>query len=266
MIGGIVAAYYFGSFKLRSKIERITIRSIHVVRSPEFMPGPIVTVLNMAYDAIPESQGLVVEGGELAHEDTPLIAGVPQSDSPVRVLHNKSYINLFNERERQSSCIAFKISDRDRQKAKIPDDFFEDPRIKQLRASDMELGRWMPQPIAPPAALAKAFGEDGANEAHLVTNLAPMTATFTKGLWKRLLKELTVTYPKRFGEIWIYLGDSSTRGKGVGMATMNVLVQKARELELKELELEQTKKNQTKQLAANFAGGLVGSVATSLVS
>jgi endonuclease G len=220
MIGGIAAAYYFGSFELRSKMERITIRSIHVVRSPEFMPGPIVSALNMVYDAIPESQGLVVEGGELAHEETPLIAGVPQSDSPLRVLHNKSYINLFNERERQSSCIAFKLSDRERHKAKAPDDFFEDPRIKQLRARDMELGQWMPQPIAPPAALAKAFGQDGANEARLVSNLAPMTAAFTNGLWKRLIKELTVTYPKRFGEIWVYVGpvirlESSKLASGV---------------------------------------------------
>ena len=132
-IGGLTAAYYFGSFALRTQMERVAIKSINGVRSPEWMPRPIVSLLNMGYDAIPESQGLVVEGGELGHEGSPLIAGVPQSKSPVRVLYNKSYINLFNEKERQATCIAFKISDEARLDADIPDGFFEDPRIKQLR-------------------------------------------------------------------------------------------------------------------------------------
>jgi endonuclease G len=205
-IGALIATYYFGSFKLRTQMERVAIKSINVVRSPEWMPRPIVSLLNLGYDAIPGSQGLVVEGGELGHEDSPLIAGVPQSKAPVRVLHNKSYINLFNERERQAACIAFKLSGDDQHRAKVRDDFFEDPRIKQLRAKDMKMGQWTPHTIAPPSALASASGEVGANEALLVTNLAPMTDAFSTGLWQRLIQEVTVTYPKRFGEIWIYLG------------------------------------------------------------
>jgi endonuclease G len=205
-IGASIAAYYFGSFKLRTQMERVAIRSINLVRSPEWMPRPFVSLLNMGYDAIPGSLGLVVEGGELGHEDSPLIAGVPHSKSPVRVLHNQSYINLFNEKERQAACIAFKIRDEDRANADIPDDFFEDPRIKQLRAKDMRLGQWMPHAIAPPQALATEFGEVGANEACLVTNLAPMSEAFSAGLWQRLIREIAVSYPKRFGEIWIYLG------------------------------------------------------------
>ncbi len=205
-IGAITAAYYFGTFKLRTQMERVAIKSINAVRSPEWMPRPFVSLLNMGYDAIPASQGLVVEGGELGHEDSPLIAGVPQSKSPVRVLYNQSYINLFNEKERQTTCIAFKLSGNERQDATVPDDFFEDPRIKQLRTKDLRLGQWMPHPIAPPNALASAFGEVGANEACLVTNLAPMSEAFSAGLWQRLIREIAVSYPKRFGEIWIYLG------------------------------------------------------------
>ncbi len=148
----------------------------------------------------------MVEGGELGHDETPLIAGLPGSNSPVRVLRNKSYINLFNEKARQTTCIAFKLSGGDPQDAPIPDDFFEDPRIKQLRARDLLLGYWQPQTIAPAQALAAEFGTVGANEACLVTNLAPMSATFSSGLWQRLMYEITVTYPRRFGETWIYLG------------------------------------------------------------
>jgi len=68
------------------------------------------------------------------------------------------------------------------------------------------LGQWTPQTIAPPSALAGEFGEVGANEACLVTNLAPMSEAFSAGLWERLTREIAVSYPKRFGEIWIYLG------------------------------------------------------------
>jgi endonuclease G len=205
-ICALAAAYYFGSFGLRTQMERIAIKSINAARAPEWMPRPIVSLLNMGYDAIPGSQGLAVEGGELGHEESPLIAGVPPSKSPVRVLHNKSYINLFNEKERQTACIAFKLSDGDRQDATVPEGFFEDPRIKQLRARDMRLGQWTPGAIAPAVALAGEFGEVGANEAHLVTNLAPMSTKFREGLWQRLMQEITVCYPRRFEEVWIYLG------------------------------------------------------------
>ena len=202
----LIASYYFGSFALRAQIERAAIQAINAVRSPEWLPRPITSLLNLAYDTIPGSQGLVVEGGELGHDETPLIAGLPGSKTPVRVLRNNSYINLFNEKERQTTCIAFKLSGRDRQDAPIPDDFFEDPRIKQLRARDLRLGQWQPQTIAPAQALAAEFGAVGANEACLVTNLAPMSAAFSSGLWQRLIYEITVTYPRRFGETWIYLG------------------------------------------------------------
>jgi len=205
-VGALIAAYYFGSFGLRTQMERVAIRSINVARAPEWMPRPIVSLLNLGYDAIPGSQGLAVEGGELGHDESPLIAGVPTSKSAVRVLHNKSYINLFNEKQRQARCIAFTLSDSDRLDATVADGFFEDPRIKQLQARDMRLGQWMPGAIAPPAALAGEFGTLGANEAHLVTNLAPMSEKFRDGLWQRLMQEITISYPKRFGEIWIYLG------------------------------------------------------------
>lgn len=205
-MGALVAAYYFGSFALRTKMEHIAIQSINVARSAEWMPRPVIHLLNIGYDAIPESEGLVVEGGELGHDDSPLIAGVPQTKSPIRVLHNKSYINLFHEKELHTICIALKLSGNAQYDATVPSDFFEDTRIKQLRAQDMHLGQWMPHSIAPPEALAREFGEVGANEACLVTNLAPMSEAFNSGVWQRLMHEITVNYPKRFGETWIYLG------------------------------------------------------------
>jgi endonuclease G len=205
-IAALSATYHFGSFKLRAQMERAAIKSINAVRSQGWVPRPIVRLLNLGYDTIPESQGLVVEGGELGYEDSPLIAGIPQSEFPVRVLHNQSYITLFNEKDRHPVCIAFKASKRDQQHATIPSAFFEDPRIRQLRVQDLRIGPWTPHTIAPASALARRLGEVGANEACLVTNLAPMSEAFSTGLWQQLIHEITVTYPQRFGDIWIYLG------------------------------------------------------------
>ena len=206
VICGFAATYHLGSFERRTQMEQRAMQAINAARSPEWMPRPVVSLLNAGYDVIPGSQGLAVEGGELGHEDSRFIAGVPQSKAPVRVLRNKSYTNLFDEQKRQATCIAFKLSDRDRQNAPIPDTFFEDPRIKQLSALDMRRGQWAPKYIAPAAALAGEYGEMGANEACLVTNLAPMSETFSEGLWQQLMNEITINYPKRFGEVWITLG------------------------------------------------------------
>lgn len=205
-IGTLAALYYFGSFGRRTQMEAVVITCINTVRTPEWLPQPIINILNRAYDLIPASHGLVVEGGEIGHNESPLIAGVPLSKSAVRVLYNKSYINLFDERRGQTRCVAFKLSSSDREQADIPADFFEDPRIRELRAADIRMSQWDAQPLAPPQALAGEFSEIGANEASLVTNLVPMRAAFHAGLWQRLLREITETYAQRFDEIWIYLG------------------------------------------------------------
>ena len=205
-IAAVSATYYFGPFKLRAQMEHVAIQALNATRSPEWMPTPVVQLLNMGFDRIPGSQGLVVEAGELGYGDSPLITGVPQTKSPIRVLHNTSYINLFSEQTLQSRCVAFKLSEQSEQQGSIPDGFFEDPRIKQLSTNDLKVGAWSLSPLAPPQALAQAFGDVGANEAHLVTNLAPMSTKFRDGPWQRLMEEITIHYPKRFGEVWICLG------------------------------------------------------------
>jgi endonuclease G len=211
-IGAIAATYYWGSFELRNKMERAAMQSLNVLRSPDWMPRPITGLFNAAYDAIPGSQGLAVDAGELGHESSALIAGIPTAQTPIRVLHNESYINLFSEPTRQTTCIALKLSNTTPQKATIPTVFFEDPRIKQLRERDFSAAGLQAQPMAPPVALAETFGSVGANESHLVTNLVPMSTALSDGVWKALLRELTESYPQRFGEVWIYLGPITRNG------------------------------------------------------
>jgi len=205
-VGMLAALYHFGSFALRMRMEAVAVAWINTVRTPEWMPRLIINRLNQVYDIIPASQGLVVEGGEIGHDASPLIAGVPLSTSPLRVLYNKSYINLFDERQGQTTCIAFKLSGANQRTALLPTEYFEDPRVRELRVSDIGTGQWHAQPLVPPQTLASEFGEIGANEASLVTNLVPMRTAFHTGLWQRLIQEISQSYPQRFDETWIYLG------------------------------------------------------------
>jgi endonuclease G len=204
-IAAVSASYYFGSFELRRQLQHAAIHALNMVRGPEFMPRAVVTALNTVYDSIPGSAGLEVEGGELGYEDSPLLAGVPLSQAPVRVLRNQSYINLYDEQLRQSRCVAFKLEAAARQPAAVPQQFVADPRIPNRHVGELPRGPWQAQPMAPAAALGQAFGSAAAKEAHLVTNLVPMPHNL-QALWQRLMHELTVHYPKRFGEIWIYAG------------------------------------------------------------
>jgi endonuclease G, mitochondrial len=202
----LTGAYYFGSFETRAKVNHQTMRALNTVRTPAWIPHPISVVFDRIYDAVPSSEGMVVEGGELGRSDSSILAGIPQSRKAMRVLNNTSYINLYDEKERQTLCIAFRVSDGPDKKATISSELFEDPRVSAVRASEMRLGKWVPTPIAPPIALAKEFGPIGADEAKLTTNCAPMPQNYAAGIWDDAMTTIAEHYPKRFGELWIYTG------------------------------------------------------------
>jgi endonuclease G len=203
----ISGLYYFGSFETRAKMERIAMATLNTPRTHGSMPAPITRLFDLPYGWIPSSAGMVVEGGELGRDpDSPFLAGMPHSRQSIRSLLQPSYINLFNERKRQAACIALRLDDGPRQKAKIPGPPQIDARVPRLTTEAMTLGKWKAHPITPPAALAGQYGERGASDAMLATQHAPMTEAFASGPWTKAMRELTRRYPKRFGEVWIYLG------------------------------------------------------------
>ena len=115
VIGGI---YYFSSFEIRAKMERVALSAINSSRTHGAMPALMTPIFDSLYDAIPSSVGMVVEGGELGRDpETPFLAGIPNSRMPIRVLLQPSYINLFNERSQQTACIAIRLDDTKRKKA-----------------------------------------------------------------------------------------------------------------------------------------------------
>ena len=217
-IGGI---YYFSPFEIRAKIEGVALSIINTPRVHGAMPNLITPILDSLYDTIPSSSGMVVEGGELGRDqDSHFLAGIPNSRMPIRPLLQASYINLFNERSQQAACIAIRFDDSKRKKANIGDSIQADARIPRLSAQAMTLGEWLPHPIAPAKALTGQHGGRGAIDAQLATNYAPMTKTFADGVWKKVMYEFTQRYPKRFDEVWVYLGpvyltESSKLGSGI---------------------------------------------------
>ena len=221
VIGGI---YYFSPFEIRAKMEGVALSIINTPRTHGAMPTLITPILDSLYDTIPSSGGMVVEGGELGRDqDSPFLAGIPNSRIAIRPLLQASYINLFNERSQQAACIAIRFDDSKRKKANTGDSIQIDVRIPKLSAKAMTLGEWLPQPIAPPKALIGQHGERGAIDAQLATNYAPMTETFADGVWRKVMHEFTQRYPKRFGEVWVYLGPayltkSSKFGSGISLA------------------------------------------------
>ncbi len=220
LLGGL---YYFGSFETRASMERVAMATLNPVRTHPNTPSPFSNLLNQAYDLIPSSEGLVVEGGELGrNEDSHLIAGMPHGRFAIRPLRQPSYINLFNERSQQAACIALRLNGSANQKAKSDDKILPDARIPRLDTRSMTLGQWTPHPIAPAKALIRQEGERGASDAQLATNYAPMPDDFANGPWQRALSELTDRYPKRFDEVWIYLGpayrsESSKLASGIAI-------------------------------------------------
>ena len=219
-IGGI---YYFSSFEIRAKMERVALSIINTPRTHGAMPALITPIYDSLYDTIPSSGGMVVAGGELGRDqDSPFLAGIPTSRMPSRPLLQASYINLFNEQNQQAACIAIRLDNTKRKKANTDDSLQIDARIPRLSAQAMTLGECLPQPIAPAKALIGQHGERGAIDAQLTTNYAPMTETYADGVWRKVMHEFTQRYPKRFGEVWVYLGpayltESSKFGSGISL-------------------------------------------------
>ncbi len=198
--------YFFGSYGVRGKMEQNASALLNKLRSSVEWPGFIEGGLDAVYDAVPHSEGLIVDGGELGHEGSPLLAGVPLSRTPVRLLNNKTSVNVFSPALRSSLCLAYHLTGEGDQSISPSTQAYDDPRVPQLSASHLNYRQWTARPLAPPQFVAAEFGQTGSNEAMLSTQLSPMRAEFASGVWQELSQELFVNYPMRFGEVWVYTG------------------------------------------------------------
>ncbi|WPJ94447.1 DNA/RNA non-specific endonuclease [Coraliomargarita algicola] len=204
ILGGI---YYFGSFDTRAKMEQWALGTLNIARTSGATPAPLAASLDTLYDRIPSSEGLLVEGGELGRsDDSVFLAGIPYSRQAIRALPQPSYTNLFSESRLQTACIALRLKDANQEEAQAEDRIQVDARVAQLTAHALTHGDWQAHPIAPAQALIRQHGARGAKDAQLATNHVPMTEAFATGVWAKVMREFTLRYPHRFGEVWLYLG------------------------------------------------------------
>ena len=216
------AVYYFSSYSVRGKMEQSASSVLNSLRSSLPWPGFIEAGFNAVYDAVPHSEGLIVDSCELGHDGSPLLAGVPTAKRPIRVLNNKTNVNVFSPDRGSSLCLAYYLSGEGRQRASAATQAYDDPRVPQLRASQLSSGAWIASPLAPPQFLAAEFGQTACNEAMLSTQLSPMSAAFASGPWQELAQELYHNYPRRFGEVWVYSGPVYTANSPTLPAKLSV--------------------------------------------
>ena len=191
----LALTYHFSPYSARGRMERGALVCMNTIRSPEWLPPLLRAPLDWVHDCIPNSEGLVVDAGELSPDDTVWLAGTPTARSPLRTLTNHSSRNRFHTQYRQSACLAARLTDTADREASPAKVFYDDPRVPGLTASQLTHGPWQAEPLIAPAALARQFGPSGANEAHLVSQLVPMHPDLAAGSWRKLQQLLAVDYP-----------------------------------------------------------------------
>lgn len=205
-LGGL---YYFGPQAAQEKIEQWSALLISGLRQQEWMPKPIVALLDQVHEAVSTGGDLLVDGGELGYDGGPLLAGLPESQLPALVLRNNALVNLFDEGNRQTRCIAVRLSATQRSSPEgrnVAERLRVDPRVPNLRTGQMTDGPWTAQPLIPIEWLLPSLGENSVKDMRLPTFSVPMREYFSEESWTSFMREIVVNYPSRFGEVWLYVG------------------------------------------------------------
>jgi hypothetical protein len=209
---GLAGLYIWGSLSLRSSMEQTAMAALNPLRTTPGMPALIRRALDATYDAIPSSVGFIVEGGELVRdEESIFLGGKPRSSRDLMLLEQGSYLNLFDPRLRQTACVALRLRWAERERAAPEQTRQVDARRPALQATAMQFGKWEARPLLPASVLAPLFGELGNAEAGLITQHLPMSAAFADGPWEAIMRALAIDYPRRFEEVWLYLGPIHAR-------------------------------------------------------
>jgi len=203
---GVAAVYYYGSLETRTSLENTARDNLDSLRRTEWMPQVVVGFWDKLYQSVPSSEGMVVEAGLTTASESPVLAGIPKAPRPTRTLYNLSYINLYDEVERKPLCIMTHVQDPNAFPASAPQNFVVDTRVGTTTAEEMRLGKWAPHPIVPTELMSAAFGETGASESQLSTQLVPVPDAFANGIWRQAIQNAFTDYANRFGEVWIYAG------------------------------------------------------------
>ena len=206
-LAALLGVYFFGPFERRTQIEELATGQLYTLRSAEWMPDFGDRLLATIEDKLPGDEGYAVDAGELARDGSHVLAGVPLSRKPYRILKNSSYITLYDTAERQPLCVALHLTGGRAAKTTITEPTRrDDPRVPSRDPGELQLGQWAGFPLAPLEGLSREHGKLGFKEANLTSNLVPMKESFAEAVWQPLLRRLSIDYPRRFEEVWLGLG------------------------------------------------------------
>ncbi|PDH30658.1 MAG: hypothetical protein CNE95_02860 [Puniceicoccaceae bacterium MED-G30] len=205
----LTGLYVYGPPAAREQIGHFLTTVLDGLRHEEWVPEPLADIIDKAHDAISHREGLLIDAGELGYDASPLLAGLPISVAPVRVLRSDSVINLFDETNRMTRCIALRLTNPD-QKPQTANAQAEpltvDPRVPNLRTGHMTDGPWSAQPLLPAEWVASSMSNESLQELRQPTFSVPMRGQFYEDYWSQLMQKVALEYPKKFGEIWVYTG------------------------------------------------------------
>lgn len=203
----LLGVYFLGPFERRTQIETFTSGQLYALRSADWMPGFGGRLLSTIEDRLPGADDYAVDTGELGRDGGHALAGLPLSRKPHQILKNSSYTNLYDPEERQAICVALHLTGEPAAKKPAAESVRrDDPRVPTTAPEAMKLGKWRDFPLTPLDALAREYGETGLREGNLTSNLVPMSESFAKDVWRPLLRQLSIEYPRRFEEVWLCLG------------------------------------------------------------
>jgi len=202
----LMTSYSFGSFDLRARMDQSAATTVRILRMPAWMPGPIKKTLNTIYDKIPGSEGFSVDGGELGREESHFIARQPRCAQPVQLIRNRTYYNLFSAEHKQPLCIAMRLVKENSREDPERISFLYDSRVPNLDPLKIEQGNWRATSLATAAALTEPESKAGSKKAGLYSTITPMPEAFRREIWQNVIEEFALNYPRRFDEIWLYLG------------------------------------------------------------
>ncbi|MEZ5044461.1 MAG: DNA/RNA non-specific endonuclease [Saprospiraceae bacterium] len=123
------------------------------------------------------------------------------------IIHHKYYSLSYSEEDEQAEWVAYQLTKQNLEKPWVDrkDVFIPDPKVKSGSATPKDYnGSGYDRGHMVPAA-DMSFSEEAMAETFYMSNMSPQSRNFNGGIWREL-EELTRTWAKKFGSLYVVTG------------------------------------------------------------
>lgn len=123
------------------------------------------------------------------------------------IIHHKYYSLSYSEEDEQAEWVAYELTKQNLEQPWVDrkDVFIPDPKVKSGSATPKDYnGSGYDRGHMVPAA-DMAFSEEAMAETFYMSNMSPQSRNFNGGIWREL-EELTRTWAKKFGSLYVVTG------------------------------------------------------------